>query len=339
MVNLSIGQALVGGSCIAGASCLMMWTYGRLIGESGFISKNLKKEGGWINWQLTFLVGMVLAPTILRWIFDGSLVIDGKTIYFYNPILGYTCNIFGWIIGGLLVGIGARMGCGCTSGHIITGLPRLTKRSIFSSVIILAAGVVMANIRNQLTFLDNSDGSLTLSADAEDIISYVVFCLILISYGVGFFCEFASLSIAEHLVMFGCGTLFGAGLLISGLCNNLTVINFMTFTSSWDATLPFIFGFAVVVNFLVFMIIDKAGSRNGSIEHPPHETHFSQLLGAGLFGLGWGFCGIAPGSALILVISQPNSVYFFVSMILGMILYDYNVFKLRKGSALEESLL
>ena len=339
MVQISIGQTVLGGLLIAAASSLLLYSYGRLIGESGFIARNLRKDGGWINWQLTFLIGMILAPNLLHWIFNGSITINGSPVYFFNTALSSSNNVIGWLIGGLLVGIGARMGCGCTSGHIITGLPRLTKRSIFATVIILGFGFLMSNLKNHLGFLTNESESLTFSSDTEAIISYVIFAIIIVSYIFGFVCEFASISLAEHIFMFLCGFIFGAGLLISGLCNNAKVMEFLTFSSSWDLTIGVVFAVAVVTNFLLFLIISKAGARNGMIEDPPSGVHTSLMIGCALFGLGWGFCGISPGSALILVIAQPNSVYFFVFMILGMILYDKNIFSLRKGGALEESLL
>ena len=153
MVQFSLGQALVGGGLMSAASCLMLYFYGRFISETGFVASSIQRQDSWIHWRLTFLIGMLLSPTLLEWIFNGSVTVNGDTVYFFNGTLGATNNILGWFIGGLLVGIGTRMGCGCLGRHLITGLPLLTKRSIFACLCFIGFGFLMANFKSKFGFL------------------------------------------------------------------------------------------------------------------------------------------------------------------------------------------
>ena len=62
-------------------------------------------------------------------------------------------SIPGWVIGGILVGFGTKMGNGCTSGHGVCGIPRLSKRSIIATGVFMVAGIGMATLRFKYPFL------------------------------------------------------------------------------------------------------------------------------------------------------------------------------------------
>ncbi|WP_299479899.1 YeeE/YedE thiosulfate transporter family protein [Cypionkella sp.] len=129
---------LAGGLMIGSAGSVFLLYNGRVMGASGIIG-GLVDGTGWSNWaeRLVFLVGLVGVPYLL-W-----LVIGGET--------HLTTNWFVIMLAGLLVGIGARLAGGCTSGHGVCGISRLSLRSIVATLIyVLAGGLTIALLRHLL---------------------------------------------------------------------------------------------------------------------------------------------------------------------------------------------
>ena len=121
--------ALGGGILIGLAAALLLLANGRIAGISGIAGGLLRPSGGDIGWRLAFLLGLVCAP--LAWLVFGAMPpaqID------HTPAL--------LTLSGLLVGIGARFGSGCTSGHGVCGIARLSPRSIAATVCFILAGFV-----------------------------------------------------------------------------------------------------------------------------------------------------------------------------------------------------
>ena len=122
MENFTPLSALIGG-CLIGASVgILLWLNGRIAGISGVLGGLLQAEPGQRAWRFAFLVGLVLGP-LLYVVAAG----DAKPLTVTNslPLL---------IAGGLLVGFGTRLGNGCTSGHGVCGLARLSRRSLAATV-------------------------------------------------------------------------------------------------------------------------------------------------------------------------------------------------------------
>jgi uncharacterized membrane protein YedE/YeeE len=121
------------------------------------------------------------------------------------------------------------------------------------------------------------------------------------------------------------GALFGAGLLISGMTVPAKVIGFLDVASNWDPSLAFVMGGAVVVNFIATRWI--AGSRKDpwfDIKfHLPtrRDIDRSLVIGAAVFGIGWGLGGLCPGPALVAASAGNTAAIAFVgAMLLGMLL-------------------
>lgn len=116
-------QALVGGSLIGLASVLLMMSFGRVMGATGilvgFFSPNSMRD--WI-WRAGVLLGMVSAPLVY-------MLVMGKMPAVQVPVSGTML-----VIGGVIVGIGVTYGSGCTSGHGVCGMARLSPRSIVATL-------------------------------------------------------------------------------------------------------------------------------------------------------------------------------------------------------------
>ena len=120
-------SSLVGGILIGIAASVLILFNGRIAGISGIIGGLLKPSGGDIGWRIAFIGGLLAAPLIYRLAAELPVIeIDAG-----NGIL---------IAAGLLVGIGTRYGSGCTSGHGVCGISRLSPRSLAATLIFMAAG-------------------------------------------------------------------------------------------------------------------------------------------------------------------------------------------------------
>ncbi len=126
---------------------------------------------------------------------------------------------------------------------------------------------------------------------------------------------------------FGCGLMFGAGLLISGMTQPEKVLGFLDIFGAWDATLAFVMAGAVVVTMAGFALARRRGTPVLATKYlwPSRRDIDPPLVaGAVLFGIGWGLVGICPGPALVNLagFSLPIIV-FVVAMTLGMLGYEW----------------
>ncbi|SDK25861.1 YeeE/YedE family protein [Microbulbifer yueqingensis] len=119
--------ALAGGALIGLASALLLVLNGRIAGISGILGGILAHKPGETAWRLAFALGLLAVPGL--WLLFSQLPpIEIKAGY---PVL---------IAAGLLVGIGTRYGSGCTSGHGVCGLSRLSPRSLAATLSFMGAG-------------------------------------------------------------------------------------------------------------------------------------------------------------------------------------------------------
>jgi len=124
-------MGLVGGLVIGLAASLYLLGNGRIMGASGIIG-GLVDKSGWTSAadRIVFLFGLILAPSIYIFFFD----VEANT--------KATTNVMILILAGLFVGIGTRLANGCTSGHGVCGISRLSVRGIISTIFYIVAGVV-----------------------------------------------------------------------------------------------------------------------------------------------------------------------------------------------------
>ena len=126
-------SAAIGGALIGLAATLLMLVAGRIAGISGILGDLVDLAGSDRLWRLAFLGGLIAAPLVLA---AGGHKLSAPAM----P---------GWIIviaAGLLVGFGTRLGSGCTSGHGICGIARLSPRSIAATVTFVAVAMLVVAI-------------------------------------------------------------------------------------------------------------------------------------------------------------------------------------------------
>lgn len=128
-------DALIGGMLLGLSASLLLVVNGRVAGISGVLAGLLKPMKGEFSWRLLFVMGMVAASLIA-------------------PVLGFELpaslpmNTSVWlVVAGLLVGLGTKLANGCTSGHGICGMGRLSKRSIIATCVFMASAIITVFIR------------------------------------------------------------------------------------------------------------------------------------------------------------------------------------------------
>ncbi|MEY4209523.1 MAG: hypothetical protein RLZZ20_2675 [Pseudomonadota bacterium] len=131
------GTSLVGGLLIGLASALFILANGRIAGISGILGGLLRPSGNDVVWRLAFLLGLIVAPAV------ASLFIATSA-----PTIDANAEML--VIAGLLVGIGTRYGGGCTSGHGICGLSRLSPRSLIATLAFMASGMAIVFVMRHL---------------------------------------------------------------------------------------------------------------------------------------------------------------------------------------------
>ncbi|HEX2134901.1 MAG TPA: YeeE/YedE family protein [Microvirga sp.] len=128
-------SALLGGILIGLASTLLLWLNGRIAGISGIAGGLLSPAPGEVAWRALFLIGLVLGAGAYGVLRPVTVAIDAPL-----PLL---------IAGGLLVGFGTQLGKGCTSGHGVCGIARLSPRSMIATLVfMISAGVTVYVVRH-----------------------------------------------------------------------------------------------------------------------------------------------------------------------------------------------
>ena len=123
-------MSLSGGLLLGLASAMFILLNGRILGISGIVGGLLPPKVGDTGWRVAFLLGMAVAPAVFFALAPDSLVQVPRIDAGYALI----------IAAGLLVGVGTRYGSGCTSGHGVCGLSRMSPRSLLATITFMGAG-------------------------------------------------------------------------------------------------------------------------------------------------------------------------------------------------------
>lgn len=132
--------SLFGGILLGVASAFFILVNGRVLGISGILGGLLPPKVGDAGWRIAFLLGMLAAPTVYRLLapegFAKTPTIDADFVTI--------------VAAGLLVGLGTRYGSGCTSGHGVCGLSRLSPRSLVATLAFMGAGFGMVFVARHI---------------------------------------------------------------------------------------------------------------------------------------------------------------------------------------------
>ena len=144
MVLFSIADyshPLVGGMLIGLSAVMLWWSIAKIAGISGIVASLWQPNSADFAWQLAFFVGLLVSPWVVGRLFG-------------LPTIEVTSSPWLYVIAGLLVGVGTRMGSGCTSGHGICGNARFSPRSLVATIAFMTTGFLTVFIgRHGLTLI------------------------------------------------------------------------------------------------------------------------------------------------------------------------------------------
>jgi uncharacterized protein len=267
-------NSLIGGGLIGLAVSAMMLFNGRVTGISGILSSSLTKPTRDGLWRWLFIAGLIAG---------GFLVQIFQPDFFTNDSKRDPLAI---LVAGFLVGYGTVMGSGCTSGHGICGISRLSIRSFIATLIFMFFGFLTVQALRVLT-----GGSKLVKQNA-------------ISFAVGF--------------------LFAIGLAISGMTQPQKIIEFLN-PWDWNSSLLFVMIGALGVHIITYPLIRKRASPvldNRWFVPTRKDITTRLIIGSALFGVGWGLGGFCPGPGLTSLATGDLRVFLFVaSMVFGMFVF------------------
>ena len=122
-------QSLAGGLLIGAAAGLVVLFCGRIAGISGILGGLLKRQSADKPWRFAFIAGLVLSPLVFQ-------------LFSALPAIDIDASWGRLVLAGLLVGLGARLGSGCTSGHGVCGLSRLSPRSLVATLVFMLTAML-----------------------------------------------------------------------------------------------------------------------------------------------------------------------------------------------------
>ena len=129
-IHFTPWASLAGGVLLGIASAIFILVNGRILGISGIVGGLLRPKRGDAGWRLAFLLGMLAAPASFALLAPAGFLPPPRIEAGYGAL----------VAAGLLVGFGTRYGAGCTSGHGVCGLSRLSPRSLVATLAFMATG-------------------------------------------------------------------------------------------------------------------------------------------------------------------------------------------------------
>lgn len=138
MANFTPVSAAIGGALIGLSAVLLMLFTGRIAGVSGIFDGLINLKTSDRAWRAAFVAGLIAAP------------VTATLVGYAVPTPQMPVNYVTIVVGGLLVGFGARLGSGCTSGHGICGIARLSPRSIAATGVFMVAAIVVVGLTHHV---------------------------------------------------------------------------------------------------------------------------------------------------------------------------------------------
>jgi len=135
--------SLAGGIILGLASAIFILVNGRILGISGILGGLMPPKGGDTFWRVAFILGLFTAPTVFHAVVPAEFITAPRIDAAELTV----------VAAGLLVGIGTRYASGCTSGHGVCGLSRLSPRSLVATASFMFAGFVMVYVMRHLTII------------------------------------------------------------------------------------------------------------------------------------------------------------------------------------------
>mmetsp|Transcript_13600 Transcript_13600/g.21424 ORF Transcript_13600/g.21424 Transcript_13600/m.21424 type:complete len:359 (+) Transcript_13600:101-1177(+) len=305
---------IIGGSLIGGSAGVLLLMNGDIMGISGILSNTLADPIASLknpkhHWRWVFLGSFAMTVNVyVNYLTPDVALQDSRSTDTDVPIPSF----IGHLLGGFLVGVGTKIGNGCTTGHGICGLGRLSPRSLFAVCTFTGTSIITRYLTSPLrswSILTDILHKSTLPTASPLASALVMGSLALPALVAPAVDSTKSLGAALS------GIMFAAGLAVSGMTKNSKVHDFLCFSNFWehkyDPTLMAVMGSGILSSWLSYQFIKGYGNfgtgtltcpLKGSGDFsgvPTNRTIDARLMmGAMVFGVGWGLTGICPGPGI-----------------------------------------
>ncbi|GAA5993259.1 hypothetical protein JCM10908_004538 [Rhodotorula pacifica] len=335
--------SLVGGLLLSYSTSCLLATQGRILGCSGVLHSTIAglllpesptndRKQAW-KWAAT--AGLVVGGMLLRVLRPNLEAWVGERI-FDAPI---GIEQLGWgriLLAGALVGAGTKLANGCTSGHMLIGLARRSKRSLIATLTFFSFALLTSVFFSPSPLLPSyiSSEKVPFVPDTYDASPPIVAFLILVAPvlsslpSVTHDLPFLSHELKSAVQAFFLGVTFTIGLALAGMTRPSKVLGFFYFVSpagtapAWDPSLAMVALGGLLPNYFLWNKVLKGWKRPIQAEKwdmPPAngggKIDRKLVLGSAMFGIGWGLMGICPGPLLALLGAGPaiagNAFYAF----------------------------
>lgn len=353
-------DATVGGLLIGMSVAGMLLFHGRVSGMSGQLSNFIVQLGTPLFTRperrqprfMFYIGGLIAAGVLLKLIlspyeaFNAFSFSDATLYLLWKPgmssILNQPLIMFG--LSGLLVGMGTAMANGCTSGHMICGVSRASKRSITATAVFCTVALLIVQFLHRDTMLheyyhmDMPPSYFTYTFFVfPSILRFLGMVLVLMAVATGYlvFYLLGMDEMSAHkddddrwvlLMYFFNAIVFGIGLGYSGMTVPQKVLGFFAVGSThWDPSLACVALGAMVPNFFLYQTYVKRQIMSGKkplyakkFDIPLNNAiDFNLIAGALLFGVGWGISGICPGPAIVSLLFRGEMWLYMAGYVAG----------------------
>lgn len=286
---------LIGGILVGTIAVSRLVVFGRVTGISGFVSKLFDPD----------VSEYPLFDKLKRLLFLGGLIIGGAIGHAFLPdsIEDWSAlPLIHFGFGGVLVGLGTTIGNGCTSGHGVCGISDLRFRSLIATCVFMSFGIGTAVLATTASYLPTFSNNSSYSSGGYSTLVFIGICVLLVglsiltqkAYSVDSVQTAVFSSISE--VLFGAS--FGIAMCVSNMTKLSATISFLDFRH-WNPALAFVMGGAIFIGMPGFYLVSrKLTMPTCSLQfHRPSSNAIDVklVLGAAMFGTGWGLTGVCPG--------------------------------------------
>ncbi|KAF1977869.1 YeeE/YedE family integral membrane protein-like protein [Bimuria novae-zelandiae CBS 107.79] len=313
-------ETTIGALLLHQSTSILLFNNGVILGTSQYMRNLLSRPTIAVA---VFFAGMAASFPLLQWVAPELLTT-------YPPLPSTSGSVVLTVLMGLLVGWGTKAAHGCTSGHMLCGLSRLSGRSAlavatFFPVALVTHHLVHPSLRTTVCTREVPCYTATYPTNATTI-SLVALATTTIVAGHIFPRFLARLSqdtkkgakrdnalLALHSTELVAGLEFGLGLHISQMANPAKVAAFLSFPQLdvWDPSMMLVIVFGILPSLFENLIkgFDTPPRFNQKYEYPSKtlaDTDWKLVFGAAAFGVGWGMSGTCPGPAMLRTFAQPT---------------------------------